>query len=103
MDLSLLFILSDSDTGYAHSIIPYYRKITEVYNLPYLDKPFTKTVLSLIDQPMHNIYGTECCHAFTDLNCSSVDLAKEVDKWCHTWAPLLPEEMAIQNHWEKGP
>jgi hypothetical protein len=38
--------MADSDTGYVHSIIPYYGKITgEVCNLPNSDKLFTATIV----------------------------------------------------------
>jgi hypothetical protein len=84
--------LADSDTGYVHSIIPYYGKITgEGCNLPYPDKPFTRrTVHSLMDRLGHSIYGIKCRYAFTDLNCSSVDLAEEVDKReCHATSTII--------------
>jgi hypothetical protein len=47
-----LFVLADSDTGYVHSIIPYYRKlIDDLCNLPHSEKPFTsRIVLSLMDR-----------------------------------------------------
>jgi hypothetical protein len=36
-----LFALAESDTGYVHSIIPNYAKLTgDVCNLPYSEKPF---------------------------------------------------------------
>jgi hypothetical protein len=46
-----LFIFSDSETSYVHSIIPFFGKITgEVCNLPYPDKPFTTRIVpSLMD------------------------------------------------------
>jgi hypothetical protein len=37
-----LFVLAGSDTGYVHSKIPYYGKVTgDVCDLPYSEKPFT--------------------------------------------------------------
>jgi hypothetical protein len=47
-----LFALAESDTGYVHSIIPNYGKLTgDVCNLPYSEKPFiSRIVLSLMDR-----------------------------------------------------
>jgi hypothetical protein len=62
-----LFILADSETGYVHSIIPYYGKITEVCNLPYPDKPFTtRIVLPLMDRLGLRVSGIRGYHPFTD-------------------------------------
>jgi hypothetical protein len=101
-----LFVLPDSETGYVHSIIPYYGKITgEVCNLPYPDKPFTtRIVLSLMDCLRLSVSGIWGYLLFTDRYYSSVDLAKELDKGNVTQqAPLLPEELEIQSQWDRGP
>jgi hypothetical protein len=47
-----LFALAESDTGYVHSIIPNYGKLTgDVCNLPYSVKPFiSRIVFSLMDR-----------------------------------------------------
>jgi hypothetical protein len=45
-----LFILAEIDTGYVHSIIPKYGKLTgDKCNLPYSEKPF-KIVIFLMDK-----------------------------------------------------
>jgi hypothetical protein len=47
-----LFVLADSATGYVHSIIPNYGKLTgDVCNLIYSEKQFiSRIVLSLMDR-----------------------------------------------------
>jgi hypothetical protein len=84
--------LADSDTGYVHSIIPYYGKITgEVCNLPYPDKPFTtRIMLSLMDHPGLSISGIRGYRIFTNWYYSSVDLTKELEKReCYTTGTII--------------
>jgi hypothetical protein len=47
-----LFTLAESDTGYIHTIVPNYGKVTsDVCNLPYSEKPFiSRIVLSWMDR-----------------------------------------------------
>jgi hypothetical protein len=86
-----LFILAESDTGYVHSIIPYYGKITEVCNLPFPYKPFTtRIVISLMDHLVLSVSGIQGYHLFTNQYYSSVDLAKELDKReCYTTGTII--------------
>jgi hypothetical protein len=53
--------LDDSDTGYVHSIIPYYGILTgDMCNMPYSDKPFTsRIVLSFMDRKGLSVSGVE--------------------------------------------
>jgi hypothetical protein len=76
-----LFVLAYDDTGYIHSIIPNYGKLTgNVCNLPYSEKPIiSRIVLSLMDRLWLNVSGTEDYHLFTDRYYSSVKLAQELD------------------------
>ncbi|XP_023724806.1 piggyBac transposable element-derived protein 4 isoform X2 [Cryptotermes secundus] len=91
-----LFVLVDSDTGYVHSIIPYYGKLTgDVYNLPYSEKPLTsRIVLSLMDKLGLSVSGVEGYHLFTDRYYSSVKLAQELDNQkCHTTGTIIADRV----------
>jgi hypothetical protein len=59
-------LIEESDTGYVHSIIPNYGKLTgDVCNLQYFEKLFSsRAVLSLMERL--SVPGTEDYHHFTD-------------------------------------
>lgn len=83
-----LFVLADSNSGYVHSIIPYYGKVTpEVCNLPYPDKSFTSRIVLSLMGSLENVEGY---HLFTDKYYNSVDLAQELDKKeCHMTGTII--------------
>jgi hypothetical protein len=71
-----LFVLADSDTGYAHSIIPNYRKRTsDMCNLLHSEKPFKNN--SFLDGL--SVSGIDDYHLFTDRYYSNVELVQELD------------------------
>jgi hypothetical protein len=65
----ILFVLAESDTGYVHSIIPHYGKLTgDMCNLSCSEKPFTsRLVLSLMDRLGLSVPGVEGNHIFTGI------------------------------------
>jgi hypothetical protein len=84
--------LADRETGYVHSIILNYGKITgEEFNLPYPAKPFTtRIVLSLMDHLRLSSSGIQGYHLFTDCYYSSEDFAKALDKReCYTTGIII--------------
>ena len=100
-----LFVLADSDTGYVHSIIPYYGKVTpDVCKLPYPDEPFTsRIVLSLMDRLGSVVGGIEGYHLFTDRYYSSVNLAQELYKRkCHTTGTIIAGRVGNPPEVKKG-
>lgn len=100
-----IFVLADSDTGYVHSIIPYYGKHTgEVCNLPYPDKSFTsRIVLSLMDRLGLCTYGIDGYHLFTDRYYSSVELAQQlVTRQCHTTGTIIAGRVGNPNEIRQG-
>jgi hypothetical protein len=87
-----LFVLADSETGYVHSIIPYYGKVTgDICNLPYPEKSFTsRIVLSLIKRLEISTLDIEGYHLFTDRYYSSVELARELNqRKCHATGTII--------------
>jgi hypothetical protein len=80
-----IFALAESDTGYIHSIIWNYGKLTgDMCNLPYSEKPFiSRIVLSLNDKLWLIVSGIEDYHHLTVRYGSSVELAKELDNRIH--------------------
>jgi hypothetical protein len=76
-----LFVLAESDTGYVHSKIANFRKLTgNMCNLPYSEKPFiSRIVLYLMDRLGLSVTGIEDCHLFTDRYYSSTELTQELD------------------------
>lgn len=95
-----MFVIADSDTGYVHSIIPYFGKLTgDFCNWPYSEKPFTSRIApSLMYKLWPIVSGVGGYHIV-------------VFSWPNNWTiknstqqPLtLLVELAIQNHWDKGP
>ena len=95
-----IFVLADSDTGYVHSIIPYYGKHTsDICNLPHTEKSFTShIVLSLMDRLELCVSGIDGYHLFTDRYYSSVELAQElVKKQCHTTGTIIARRSGNPN------
>jgi hypothetical protein len=82
-----LIVLADSDTGYVHSIIPYYGKLTgKECNFPNSETPFTsRIVLCLMDRLWIGVSDVEGYHLFTDRYYNCAHLAQELDNQnCHT-------------------
>jgi hypothetical protein len=73
-----IFVLAESNAGYADSVIPNYGKLTSDECLS--EKPFIiKIVLSLMDRLRLSVSGIEDYNLFTDRYYSSVQLAQELD------------------------
>jgi hypothetical protein len=75
-----LFVLAHSDTGYVHSTVQNYGKLTgDVCNLPCSAKPFiSKIVLSSMDRLRLSALGIEGYHLITGRYYRSFELAQEL-------------------------
>ncbi|XP_046828679.1 piggyBac transposable element-derived protein 4-like isoform X2 [Vespa crabro] len=98
-----LYVLTDSESGYLYSFLPYYGSIT-TENLPYPELPVTnRAVLYLYKNLQNSISEASGYHIYTGRFYSSVLLAKELlSQSCHFTGIIMTNGKYAPNCLKEG-